>query len=418
MSATFAPIDAATITALNGGSEQALETIFRSNFDWLLARALERLKGEDAAAPRLLIATLREFWAERDGFHTSGEIEAFFNEELRHRARATRARMAAVHRFEKAEGVQGGHAHAAPDANAVWRDLLVELHKPEVDAATAAKRRREHSSHNAAEHINTVAQRGNWKTPVIIAVVAAAFVLGGAWWFSKVSRAEVINQLLGSADAEQVTTRAGQTGSLTLADNSVARIGPESRLVIVKGFGGDYRTLSVSGTARFSVAGGNAQPFEARLGDLSVFTDGGVIAVRDYAEEMLRVVRVDSGSARVEVGGTERIVNAGEAVQVDRAGVAETATPVVVTRDLGWTHERLSLEGVTVAEAIQKLWRWYGIDIRLDDAASAEKLITIDVPLESSQAAIKAIEEAAGLRFEWVDNRMTFQAAAAARRRR
>ena len=106
MSATFAPIDAATITALNGGSEQALETIYRSNYNWLLARALERLKGEDAAAPRLLIATLREFWAERDGIHTSGEIEAFFNEELRHRARATRARMAAVHRFEKAEGVQ------------------------------------------------------------------------------------------------------------------------------------------------------------------------------------------------------------------------------------------------------------------------------------------------------------------------
>lgn len=417
MSATFAPIETATITALNGGSEQALEQIFRSHFDWLLARALERLKGEDAAAPRLILATLREFWDERDGFHTSAEVEAFFNEELRHRARAARARMAAVHRFEKAEGVKGGHAHAAPSADAIWQELIAELHKPRVDRATAAKNRREQSSHDVAEHISTVTQRGNWKTPAIIASVAAVLALGGAYWFSKVSRAEVINQMLGSADAQQVTTRAGQTGSMTLSDESLARIGPETRLVIVPGFGSDYRTLSVSGTARFSVAAGSSEPFEARLGEVSVFSTGGVVVVRDYAEEMLRLVRVDSGSARVKAGDVERTLSAGEALQVDRAGVVATPTPIVVTRDLGWTEDRLTLEGVTVAEAIQKLWRWYGIDISLADVASAEKIINIDVPLGSSQQAIAAIEQAAGLRFEWVDNKMTFQPAGSRRGR-
>lgn len=417
MSATFAPIDNATITALNGGSEQALEQIFRSQYEWLLARALERLKGEDAAAPRLLISTLREFWDERDGFHSSAEIEAFFNEELRHRARATRARMAAVHRFEKAEGVHTPPAHAAPSADAIWTDLVAELHKPQVDAATAAKRRREQSSHGVAEHISTVTKRGDWKAPVIIAAVASILALSGAWWFGKKSRAEVINQMLGSAEAQQITTRAGQLGSTTLGDGTTARIGPESRLVIVDGFGGDYRTLAVSGTVRFSVAPGNRQAFEARLGEVSVFSDGGVVTVRDYGEESLRLVRADSGSVRVRVAGGERTLSEGEALEINREGALATPSAVVVTRDLGWTANRLSLEDVTVAEAIQKLWRWYGMDITLVDTAKAEQRISIDVPLESSQGAIAAIEQAAGLRFEWVDNKMTFQPAAAQRGR-
>ncbi|MBX3174593.1 MAG: FecR domain-containing protein [Gemmatimonadaceae bacterium] len=416
MSATFAPIDAATITALNGGSEQALETIYRSNYDWLLARALERLKGEDAAAPRLLIATLREFWAERDGFHNSGEIEAFFNEEMRHRARATRARMAAVHRFEKAEGVQAS-AHAAPSADAIWRDLVAELHKPQVDAATAAKRRREHSSHGVAEHINTVAKRGNWKTPVIIAVVAAVMALGGAYWFGMASRASVINQMLGSAEAEQISTRAGQLGSVTLGDASVANLGPESRLVIVPEFGAKYRTLTVSGTARFRVASGNPEQFEARLGDVSVFSSGGVVTVRDYAEEMIRVVRVDSGSARIKVGDAEQTLAEGAAVTIDRDGNSQAASAADVQRELSWTENRLVMQELPVSDALQKLYRWYGLDIMLADSASAAKPVSMDVPLESSQAAISAIEQAAQLRFEWVNNRMTFQAATGRRAR-
>ena len=142
MSSTFAPIDAATIAGLNSGSEQALEKIFRDHYTWIMEAALVRLKGEDAAAPKLMVATVREFWEERDGFHSSAEVEAFFNEELRHRARAVRARMAAVHRFEKAEGVHKTAAHAAPTIDGIWAEIVAELHKPQVDAATVAKRRR------------------------------------------------------------------------------------------------------------------------------------------------------------------------------------------------------------------------------------------------------------------------------------
>lgn len=409
MSSTFAPVDAATIAGLNAGSEQALEKIFRDNYSWILDTALVRLKGEDAAAPKLLVATMREFWEERDGFHTSAEIEAFFNEEMRHRARAVRARMAAVHRFEKAEGVHTPPAHAAPSADAIWNEIAADIHKPVVDAATVAKRRREARSHGVAEHINTVTQRASWKTPAIIITVATIVALAGAAWFSKRSRVEVIAQMLGSADAQLVDARAGQIGSVILGDKTVAQIGPESRLTIVKGFGGEYRTLRVNGTASFAVAPGGEQPFDVRLGEVAVTATGGGLTVRDYAEENIRMVRVDSGEAVVRVGDQSITLKAGEALVIDRAGTTSTPNAALVAEELSWTNSRLVINNQPLKNVVQSLWRWYGMDVAVLDSTKLETLISLNVELGSTQDAISAIETAADLTFEWVDGKMTFQ---------
>lgn len=409
MSATFAPIDQATISALNAGGERALEQIFREHYDWILERAYERLKGENAAAPKLIVNTVRELWEERDGFHSSAEIEAFFNEEFRHRSRAIRARMTAVHRFEKAEGVHVAPPASPPTADQVWNEIATELHRPVVDPVTAAKRRRENRSHDVAEHIQTVTQRAAWKTPVIIVAVAAVVALATAWWYGQKSRADVINQMLGSAEAMQVNTRAGQLGSATLADNSTARLGPETRLVIVDRFGSNYRTLSVSGTAAFEVSSGNANEFEARLGDVSVFSSGGAFSVRDYADEMVRTVRAESGALRLEVGGNSRTLAEGSAVTIDRSGTVTEVDAATAERELAWTGGRLVLRNVTVADAMQALWRWYGMDASVTDDAAAGRSVSIDVPLDSRQAAISALEGAAQLRFSYVDGKMTFQ---------
>lgn len=410
MSATFAPIDQATISALNAGGERALEQIFREHYDWIVERALERLKGENAAAPKLIVNTVRELWEERDGFHSSAEIEAFFSEELRHRARAIRARMTAVHRFEKAEGVHVPPPPPPPSADQLWNEIAAELHKPVVDAATAAKRRREHRSHEVADHIQTVTQRAVWKTPVIVAIVATVVALASAQWFGQRSRAEVINQMLGAAEAQQVNTRAGQLGSVTFADNSTARLGPETRLVIVDQFGYEYRTLSLSGTAEFTVTSGNANEFEARLDNVSVFSAGGVFTARDYADEMRLTVRADSGALRVVVGGTERRLSQGQAVTIDRSGSVSDADAATAELELSWTENRFVLREVTVADAAQALWRWYGMDVSVPDAAVGARTVSVDVPLDSRQPVIAALEGAAALRFQYVDGRMTLQA--------
>lgn len=407
----FAPIDAATIAALHAGSEQALETIFRSHYDVLLERAAERLGDEKPAAPRLVIAVMRELWTQRAALKTSAEIEGFCNEEFRNRARAVRSRMAAVHRFEKTEGVKV-EAHATPTADQAWKDLVAALHQPAVDPETAAARRREHAKHDAAEHIAHVAERRSWKGPAVLIVLAVILVGAGYIWATNASKTSYVTQLLSASDAPNVVSRPGQLGAFALADSSQVRLGADSRLVRVANFGRDYRSASIVGTAAITVGAGSTLPLEVRLGDASITATAGEIAVRDFADEPSRYVQARGGDLAVQVGETERALKAGETIALGRDGTVRDATADEAAAAFGWLDGKLVLKDVTVRDAMKALYRWYALDIAMQDSVTLDRTLSLDVPLESSQLAIAAMETGAQLKFEWMGQRMSFKDAA------
>jgi ferric-dicitrate binding protein FerR (iron transport regulator) len=414
MAQTFPPIDAATIAALNASDEGALERIFRAHHAVLIERANERLKDEPAAAPRLVVATVRELWEEREGFHTSAEIEAFLNEELRHRARAVRARMAAVHRFEKSEGVKGVH-HAAPTVDQLWAEIRTALHKPPVDAATAAKHRREHAKHDAAEHIGAVGKESSLKGPLVFGGIGLALAVVAMVWMNSASRTTVVSEMLAAAEADAITTRPGQLGSLELSDGTGVRLGAESKLVAVPDFGRKYRTVSLAGSGAFTVPAGSGVPFEARVGEVLVTAggDGGTLSIRDYGDDEFSVIRADAGSARVRSSGGTRELGTGQAVVIARDGSLRDATEEETAEAFAWTEGRLVLRDATVGEVGEGLWRWYGLQVGTPDSAVVARRLSINVPLESSQQAITAVEGGASVRFLWEDNKMVFRDASA-----
>ncbi len=421
MSTTFPPIDAATIAALNAGDEAALERIFRSHYAVLHERAVERLKDEPSAAPRLVSAATRELWQERARLKTSAEIEAFLNEELRNRASAVRARMAAVHRFERTEGVKHA-AHVEPTVDQVWEELKASLHRPAVDPAEASRARREHAKHDAAGHIKHVADRPSRTGPIVAIALGAVVLVGAFYWMTRSSRESVITEMLAAAEKDAVTTRPGQLGSLSLADGSTARLGAESRLVVVPEFGRKYRTVRTSGTASFTVPPGNEVPFELRMGDIvaTVGNEGGTVSVSDFADEPHRIIRADAGEVRVRAGEESRTLASGSSVLIARDGTIREPTPGEVARAFGWTDGRLVLDNVPAGEAAKALLRWYAMQVGIPDSAVAARPVSMDVSLESSQAALSAIESGANAQFAWVDGKMVIrepQPARGARRR-
>jgi ferric-dicitrate binding protein FerR (iron transport regulator) len=414
MSSTFVPIDAATLASLNKGEESALEQIFRTRYDVLLARANERLGGsEPAAAPRLVTAVIRELWDEREALHTSTEVEGFLNEALRVRARAVHSRMAAVRRFEKSENVASHAPVAPPSVDQLWGEIAEALHKPVVDAATSARLRREHTAHDAASHIASVTAPRSWRTATIVGVLGAIAITLGFIWASRVGKEGEVQRLLTEAERTAVLTRPGLTGSLTLSDSTAVRLGADSRLVVVPRFGKEYRAAAVRGTAAFTVTPGNLVPLEARLDEVKVEASAGEFAVRDYADEPARFVRAGSDGVLVRAPEGERTLNAGETVAIDRDGTLRDATADESASAFSWMDGRLVLRDVEVAAALREFFRWYGTDIALKDSAALVRHLSIDVPLESSKEAIAAIESGGGLRFEWLGLKMTFRDAAA-----
>jgi hypothetical protein len=49
------------------------------------------------------------------------------------------------------------------------------------------------------------------------------------------------------------------------------------------------------------------------------------------------------------------------------------------------------------------------MDVTVVDSTKLDTPVSIDVELGSTQDAIRAIESAAALKFQWVDGKMTFQ---------
>lgn len=409
MTPTFPPIDPATISGLNAGDENALERIFRSHYPMLLQRALDELPDEAASAPRVVASAVRELWNERANVHDAAEVEAFFMKEIAHRAGAARARMGAVHRFEKHEGVKPVVPHAPPDADRLWAEIAASIHEPAADPATLARKRRAQARHGAAGHIANVAAPRPWKAPLAIGVVAALAAVAAFWWMNQSSRDKVITQMLADAEVNAVATMPGQLGSLSLADGSAARLGAESRLVTVRDFGERYRTARVAGTGSFTIADGNEVPFEIRLGGAVVSAGSGVLSVRDYQDEPHAVVRIDGGEAEVSTAEAEREVAPGQAVVIARDGSIRDATAGETAQAFAWAEGRLLLNDVTASAAAMQLRRWYGMSVTIVDSGAVDRRLSMDVPLDSSQAAIDAIEEGADLRFGYRERQMVFE---------
>lgn len=179
--------------------------------------------------------------------------------------------------------------------------------------------------------------------------------------------------------------------------------------MVIPRFGSEYRTLSVAGAASFTVASGNAHAFEARLGDITLRSKGGAFSVRDYGEESHRLIRADSGSLEVVLPSGARTLAAGEAIHADRDGQVSTPSEAESAEGFSWTSGLFVLRDVTVPQAAQSLWRWYGMDVAVMDSSAASRTLSLSVPLESSQGAISAIETAGQVRFQYVDGKMTFQ---------
>jgi ferric-dicitrate binding protein FerR (iron transport regulator) len=420
MPASFPPIDAATLTALNSGDEAALERIFRSHYDALLANARAQLKEDTPAAPRLVMATMRELWEQRATFKAGAEVAGFLNEEIRHRATAIRARMAAVHRFEKSEHVQGVQQHEPPTADALWADIVAALHQPPVDAEASSRNRREHAKHEAAQHIARVAEPRAWKGPLALGLVAAAVGIFAFWYIGKASKESVITEMLAAEESRAIATLGGQRGSLTLADGSAVRLGAQSRIVVVPEFGKKYRTARLTGSVEVTVAAGNAVPLEAIVGDMAAELSAGVLTVRHYAEDIGfpgTMIRVDGGEARVRTAAATRTLAAGQSVVLDSTGTLRDATAEEVAQAFAWTVDELVLADVSLADALWHYRRWFGIDVGLDDPALGERRVSVIAPLASERAAITALEEQGQVESRWVETRRVLYDAPPVRRR-
>lgn len=171
-----------------------------------------------------------------------------------------------------------------------------------------------------------------------------------------------------------IETQASEWRSLALNDRSLVSVGPRTQLR--NQFGGRQRLLHLaSGEALFEVAKDASRPFIVDAELAVVRATGTRFAVSRRDLEV--VVTVEEGTVLV---GRDRPQSSPVAIESgQQVIVAESWPPVVrhvnATRVLAWSNRRLVFEGDTVAAAAAEFNRRNRVQIVVDPALGAERVL-------------------------------------------
>jgi transmembrane sensor len=209
-----------------------------------------------------------------------------------------------------------------------------------------------------------------WTRPVWawsggVGILAAAVI---AWLLLVPGGA--VDRAVGSG--EEFVTDAGETETVLLADGTVVRLAPESRLRLA---GEDRpREVFLDGTAYFAVVRDPQAPFR-------VHTDAGEAVVLGTRFELrtrgteVRLVVVE-GRVALAAESAPVVVEAGE---MSRISEGKTAAPVRVENVrsmLSWLEHFVVFQSTPLAEAAQELEKEYGVSIEVRDSALAAQTLT------------------------------------------
>ncbi len=392
------PPDVTQFRAFTAGDEHALIRIYRTQYDALLAHAHEAL-GPELAHFRARVAqqAMLSTWDHRGRYETVEALTSALEAAIRDEAAMQRRKHAALH--------HGTRSHASlshitiPSADDAVDQLLMKLHATPTDHTEALNETMAAKKQHAAAHVQSVATAGGWQKPAVLLVVAAAVIVVLMRWVDASSEEVAATQALAAENARTVSSARGQRGNVTLNDGSTARIGSDSRLTMPAEFGGLVRTLELNGTAMFTVAPAQDQPFVVRARDVIVSATGTVFTVRAFDEDSVVYVGVDEGSVTVRsrtVRG-ETALPAGKALRVKRDGSVEMLDEASRQLALAWVHDTLVFTDAPVKQVLPELGRWFDLQAALADPALGDRTVSLRVGLESSGEALRMLAAAARL---------------------
>ncbi len=398
MSTDLSALSAAVAARFGDGDEDALITIFRQQYEGLLAKAGEAL-GSDLAHFRGRVAekAMLDAWKERARLKDPAALASFLKTAIDEEGAIQRSKSAALHRH----GPGSSHI-SVPGVEEAVSQLRTLLRPPEIDHQTALAEaravRRAHSRTAAAS-----SSRGRWVFGTIGAVVVGALILYAQRWVNKQGEDAAIDRAFRSGDIDTQSSLRGQRGKLTLRDGTKASLGAETRLSIPSDFAVSQRTIMIEGAATFDVGAPDAAKpmnFAVRAANATITSDGTVFTVRYYADEDSSVfVEVTDGSVTVRdrVNKTEQKVTAGSAISLKPDGTFGNLS--VIERDvaLAWTRDSVVYENTPLRIVIPDIARWFGIKAALADSSISERPVSMRVALASSGDAVKALSERASL---------------------
>jgi len=274
----------------------------------------------------------------------------------------------------------------AYDSRAAWQRLLKQIGQV----------------HPAPARVHPRAPRWRFAGPLPrAAAVLAVIVTSALAW-------EPIARLLQpeTVALREITAATGQRVHVRLSDGSRVVLAPQSRLRYPAERTGNRRDVYLRGAALFQVTPDPDRPFLVHAGATVTRVLGTTFVVRAYPSESIEVavaegrvaLRPDTAAARRARG--DLVLTTGKVGRVAVDGSPSVAEASDLAPYFGWAEGRLAFLNAPLPGVLEELERWYGVDLRIADAALARRHLTISFAEQPLEQVLELIVLALDARYE------------------
>jgi ferric-dicitrate binding protein FerR (iron transport regulator) len=173
------------------------------------------------------------------------------------------------------------------------------------------------------------------------------------------------------AAIQEVSCPLGARTKFVLSDGTKVWLNAESTLKFPVSFVSDHRTLELTGEAYFEVAKDQDKPFTVKARQSRVKVLGTAFNFRSYPGDKEIEVVLTKGRLLLESDFSpspqNTVLTPGSRVVVDKKEGKMTLSTEPLEKYVAWHQGRLVLDECPIQEVAQKLERWYGIEVIVED---------------------------------------------------
>ena len=206
-----------------------------------------------------------------------------------------------------------------------------------------------------------------------------------------------------------LTAPAGERLTATLPDGSMVELNSGARLSFARNFGGDTRTVRLTGEAFFDVASDAQKPFIVKTFNADVAVLGTRFNVRAWPNDPTRETMVVLEEGRVRLAAAKApapsvVLEPGQMSRVVADDAPSAPTPVSVEQVLSWREGGFYFNDYPIRVILAEAERRFGVTIDASEAVAGQRLALFLPQTESVDTVLDALCGAVDCRYSATPN--------------
>jgi ferric-dicitrate binding protein FerR (iron transport regulator) len=192
-----------------------------------------------------------------------------------------------------------------------------------------------------------------------------------------------------------VITEKGQRSKVILPDSSIVWLNSGTTLSYCENFSQNERKVTLDGQAFFDVAHKTDSPFTVQCNDLLISVLGTKFDVGAYPESSKISVMLESGKVELShqrIKSFTYTMSPGELAEFDVSDYKMNIRHPDMIKYCSWKDGVLLFKNDPMEMVIEKLERWYNIDVVVKDAEVYQSIFTGTIQNESYEQIFRLIE--------------------------